>query len=149
MTAAYDKYGKGVIGVKPVSMSDIGRYGSVSVSPLEERIFRCGRYGGKTTADAVLSEYAVAGPLRAATLHIDILEETATGVGGEIQTHRRHEAPCQHEGMVAVHFHGGATTWATNSTCSEPPIEVDWSTPEVGEGLRAYLKEISGIPVLG
>ncbi len=39
LTAAYETYGKGVVGIKEVTKEAISRYSSLKVEPLEDRIF--------------------------------------------------------------------------------------------------------------
>ena len=58
---AYEKYGKGVVGVKEVPDELISLYCSLGVSPLEGRAMNCHKIIEKPTPEQVMSNYAILG----------------------------------------------------------------------------------------
>ena len=82
---AYDKYGKGVVGVNKVSPEAIGKYSSLKVDPIEDRIFKVTDMVEKPTPDKVLSLYSILGRCVLEPEIFDVLERTPLGAGGELQ----------------------------------------------------------------
>ena len=65
------------------------------------------------------------------------------GRNGEIQLTDAMATLARDEGMIAVDFEGKRYDMGNKLGVLQAQIEVGLAHPEVGEGLRAYLKELS------
>ena len=84
---AWERYGKGVVGVKEVSEEAIKKYSSLKVEPLEGNCFSCTDMVEKPQRkEDILSLYSILGRCVLPPEIFGILEHTAPGAA-----HRRHE----------------------------------------------------------
>lgn len=144
LTAAYETYGKGVVGIKEVTKEAISRYSSLKVEPLEDRIFSVTDMIEKPdTPEKVLSLYSILGRCVLTPEIFDILEKTPLGAGGELQLTDAMKTLAKSEGMVGVDFTGKRYDMGNKLGILQANIEVGLNHPEVGDGLRAYLKELA------
>lgn len=139
---AYDKYGKGVVGVNKVSPEAIGKYSSLKVDPLEDRIFKVTDMVEKPTPDKVLSLYSILGRCVLDPEIFDILERTPLGAGGELQLTDAMKTTAREKSMIAVEFTGKRYDMGNKLGIMQAGCEVALNHPEIGEDFKAYLKEL-------
>ena len=139
---AYDKYGKGVVGVNKVSPEAIGKYSSLKVDPLEDRIFKVTDMVEKPTPDKVLSLYSILGRCVLEPEIFDILERTPLGAGGELQLTDAMKTTAREKSMIAVEFTGTRYDMGNKLGIMQAGCEVALNHPEIGEDFKAYLKEL-------
>lgn len=139
---AYDKYGKGVVGVNKVSPEAIGKYSSLKVDPLEDRIFKVTDMVEKPTPDKVLSLYSILGRCVLEPEIFDILERTPLGAGGELQLTDAMKTTAREKSMIAVEFTGKRYDMGNKLGIMQAGCEVALNHPEIGEDFKAYLKEL-------
>lgn len=139
---AYDKYGKGVVGVNKVSPEAIGKYSSLKVDPLEDRIFKVTDMVEKPTPDKVLSLYSILGRCVLEPEIFDILERTSLGAGGELQLTDAMKTTAREKSMIAVEFTGKRYDMGNKLGIMQAGCEVALNHPEIGEDFKAYLKEL-------
>lgn len=139
---AYDKYGKGVVGVNKVSPEAIGKYSSLKVDPLEDRIFKVTDMVEKPTPDKVLSLYSILGRCVLEPEIFDILERTPLGAGGELQLTDAMNTTAREKSMIAVEFTGKRYDMGNKLGIMQAGCEVALKHPEIGEDFKAYLKEL-------
>ena len=137
---AYDKYGKGVVGVNKVSPEAIGKYSSLKVDPLEDRIFKVTDMVEKPTPDKVLSLYSILGRCVLEPEIFDILERTPLGAGGELQLTDAMKTTAREKSMIAVEFTGKRYDMGNKLGIMQAGCEVALNHPEIGEDFKAYLK---------
>lgn len=138
---AAEKYGASAVGVQQVSISDISKYSSVKVSPLEQRIFSVSDMNEKPTPQQVFSPYAILGRYILTSGIFDILEHQEPGYGGEIQLTDGLRTLCLKEKMVAVDFEGRRYDTGNLKGFLEATIDFALEHPETGDWLRSYLRE--------
>ncbi len=143
LCAAYEKYGKGVVGIKEVSPEAILKYSSLSVSPLEERIFAVHDMIEKPARDQVLSLYSILGRCVLPPEIFDILEQTPPGAGGEIQLTDAMKTLTRLQGMTGVDYSGIRYDMGNKLGVMQAAVEVALNHPEIGEDFRKYLKNIA------
>ena len=131
------------MGTNRVSPEAIGRYSSLKVEPLRDRLFRCNDMIEKPAPDKVFSYYSILGRCVLPPEIFDILDRTPPGAGGEIQLTDAMRVLAQTQGMTAVEFTGKRYDMGNKLGILQATVEVALQHPEVGEGFRAYLKEIS------
>ena len=141
---AWERYGKGVVGVKEVSEEDIKKYSSLKVEPLEGSCFLCTDMVEKPQRkEDILSLYSILGRCVLPPEIFGILERTAPGAGGEIQLTDAMAALAREQGMTAVDFTGTRYDMGNKLGILQATVEVALNHPEVGDSFRAYLKELS------
>lgn len=138
----YEKYGKGVLGVKEVPKSEIHKYGSLKVDRLEGNVFSCTDMVEKPATEAeVLSYYSILGRCVLPPEIFDILETVKPGVGGEIQLTDAMKVLARTVGMTAVDFTGVRYDMGNKLGILKAQVEVGVQNKELGEDFKAYLKE--------
>lgn len=139
---AYEKYGKGVLGVKKVPEKDIHKYGSLKVEALEENIFSCTDMIEKPpTLEQAFSLYSILGRCVLPAEIFDILDTVEPGVGGEIQLTDAMKKLATTVGMTAVDFTGVRYDMGNKLGILKAQVEVGLQNPEFGEDFKAYLKD--------
>ena len=138
----YEKYGKGVLGVKEVPKSEIHKYGSLKVDRLEGNVFSCTDMVEKPATEAeVLSYYSILGRCVLPPEIFSILETVKPGVGGEIQLTDAMKILARTVGMTAVDFTGVRYDMGNKLGILKAQVEVGVQNKELGEDFKAYLKE--------
>ncbi len=141
---AYEKYGKGVVGIKEVSEEAIMRYSSLKVTPLEERLFEVSDMIEKPDSpEKVMSLYSILGRCVLPPEVFDILENTPNGAGGELQLTDAMKTLAVNQGMTGVDFTGTRYDMGNKFGILQANIEVGLGHPEVKDELRAYIKELA------
>ena len=141
---AYGTFGKGVVGIKPVSEEAIKKYSSMKIEKIKDNIYKCTDMVEKPqTKEEMFSLYSILGRVVLPPEIFDILDHTAPGAGGEIQLTDAMKELAQNVGMTAVEFSGTRYDMGNKLGILQANIEVGLNHPEVGEGLREYLKELA------
>ena len=139
---AYEKYGKGVLGVNAVPESEIHKYGSLKVDKIEDNIYNCTDMVEKPkTKEAVLSLFSILGRCVLPPEIFDILETVEPGVGGEIQLTDAMKVLARSVGMTAVDFTGVRYDMGNKLGILKAQIEVGVANQEFGEEFKQYLKD--------
>lgn len=141
---AYGTFGKGVLGVKPVSEEAIKKYSSLKLESITDTVFKCTDMIEKPQRkEDVLSLYSILGRCVLPPEIFDILDHTQPGAGGEIQLTDAMAELARTCGMTAVEFSAKRYDMGNKLGIMQANIEVGLNHPEVGEGLREYIKEIA------
>ena len=139
---AYDKYGLGVAGIKPVSPEQLSKYCSLEVEKLDDRTFRVSDMIEKPKPEEVFSEYEILGRVVLPPEIFGILETLGPGAGGEIQLTDAMKQLAREQGMIGVEFSGERYDMGNKLGILKAIVEVGLRHPEIGEDFRAYLKSI-------
>ena len=138
---AYDNYGLGVVGMKEVAPQQIGKYSSLAVEPLEERVYKVTDMVEKPSPDKVLSLFSILGRCVLPAEVFSILAETPPGAGGELQLTDAMKVLARSQGMTGVDYVGTRYDMGSKLGVLQAIVEVGVDHPEIGEGFRAYLRE--------
>ena len=139
---AYGKFGKGVVGIKPVSRKAIANYCSVKIEPLEGNIYKCTDMIEKPQSDEeIFSLYSILGRCVLPPEIFDILDKTPPGAKNEIQLTDAMRVLAKEYGMTAVEYTGTRYDIGNKFGILKAAIEVGTKHEEIGEELTAYLKE--------
>ena len=136
-----EAYGASCVGVQEVSAQAIGKYSSVKIEPLEERVFKVTDMVEKPRPEEIFSNYAILGRYVLTPEIFDILENVKPGYGGEIQLTDGLRELCRRSRMVAVDFEG--RRYDTGNLCGflEATIDFALDHPATGAWLKGFLKE--------
>lgn len=141
---AYGTFGKGVLGIKPVSEEAIKKYSSLKVENIRDNIFKCTDMVEKPqTKEEILSLYSILGRCVLPPEIFEILAHTAPGAGGEIQLTDAMKELAQTYGMTAVEFSGKRYDMGNKLGILQANIEVGLKHPETAEGFKDYIKELA------
>ena len=140
---AYEKYGKGVVGIKEVTLEQIQKYSSMKLSPLGGNHYEITDMIEKPKPDQVFSLFSILGRCILPPRIFTILENTPYGVGGELQLTDAMKTLAREEGMIGVDFDGRRYDMGNKLGILEAIVEVGLSHPETGAAFREYLKGIA------
>lgn len=144
LIAGAEKYGASCVGVQQVSTEAIGKYSSVKVEPLEDRVFQVSDMVEKPRPEEIFSNYAILGRYVLRPSIFDILENLKPGYAGEIQLTDGLKELCKRDKMVAVDFEGKRYDTGNLKGFLEATIDFSLAHPETGEWLKGFLKEKAG-----
>ncbi len=142
---AYEKYGVGVAGIKPVATENISKYCSVALEPIldEKAVYRLTDMVEKPSLTEVLSNYSILGRVVLPPEIFPILENTAPGAGGEIQLTDAMRVLAREHGMVGVEYTGTRYDMGNKFGILQAIVEVALQHPQVKDQFRAYLKQVA------
>ncbi len=143
LARAYEAYGLGCAGIKEVSPEAILKYSSMKVAPLEGNWYKITDMIEKPAPDQIMSLFSILGRCVLPPEIFDILRDTPPGAGGELQLTDAMKTLARTKGMVGVDYTGKRYDMGNKLGILQASIEVGLNHPEIGEGLRAYLKELA------
>ena len=138
---AYEKYGKGVAGIKYVPTEQIGKYCTLKVEPLEDKIFSVSDMIEKPKPEQIISNYAILGRCILPPSVFDILDDLPPGANGEIQLTDAMQKIARQDGMIGVVYDSKRYDMGNKLGILQATVEVGVKHPEVAEDFKAYLKE--------
>lgn len=140
---AYEEFGLATVGMKEVTAEQILKYSSLKTEPIRDNLFRVTDMIEKPRPDQVLSLYSILGRCVLPPKIFDILENTAPGVGGEIQLTDAMLQLARTEGMIGVDYIGTRYDMGNKLGILQASVEVGLKHPEIGAELREYLKKLA------
>ena len=139
----YEKYGKSVVGIKPVSDELIVKYSSLKIEEVGEKIFNVTDMIEKPALSEKFSNYSVLGRCVLDSEIFSILERTPLGAGNELQLTDAMKVLAQKGSMMGIEFSGKRYDMGNKLGILKANIEVGLSHEEIGEDLKEYLKELA------
>ena len=140
---AYDNYGLGCAGINEVSPEAILKYSSMKVDFLEGNNYKITDMIEKPAPDQIMSLFSILGRCALPAEIFQILRETPPGAGGELQLTDAMKTLARSKGMIGVDFTGTRYDMGNKLGILQASIEVGLKHPEIGDGLRAYLKDLA------
>ena len=140
---AYEKYGKGVVGVKEVPGMAITKYCSLAVDPLEGNCYNCTDMLEKPSPEEIMSNFSILGRVVMPPEIFDILEKTPLGAGNELQLTDAMRGIAVTKGMTAVEFEGKRYDIGNKFGILQACIEIGLEHPETKEDLKDYIKKLA------
>ena len=144
MTDVYEKYGKCVVGVKPVPKADLTKYSSLKVEELpgEKRVTYCTDMIEKPKPGEEFSNLSILGRVLLTPEVFDVIDALPPGAGGEIQLTDAMAKFARTEGIYALEFEGERFDLGSKTGFLKANITKGLSHPETRDELKAFLKEI-------
>ena len=139
---AYDRFGLGVAGVKPVELSQITKYCSLQVEKQEDRIFKITDMIEKPKPDQIMSNYSILGRVVLPPEIFGILEQTPPGANGEIQLTDAMRTLAKTQGMMGVEYTGTRYDMGNKFGILQATVQVALQHPDVKDAFKEYLKEV-------
>ncbi len=143
LAEVYEKYGKCVVGVKPVPLSDLSKYSSLKAEPTEdERITYCTDMIEKPRPGEEFSSLSILGRVLLTPDIFDIIDSLPPGAGGEIQLTDAMARLARESGIYALEFEGERFDMGSKSGFLKANITRGLAHPETRDELREFLKKI-------
>lgn len=142
---AYEKYGKPVVGVKPVSPELLQKYCSLKVEsiPGEDRLTYCTDMIEKPKPGQEFSNLSILGRVLLTPEVFDIIDNLAPGAGGEYQLTDAMAILARESGVYALDFLGDRYDLGSKLGFLKANVVKGLSHPETAEEFREFIKEIA------
>ena len=145
MIDVYEKYGKSVVGVKPVPYEDIRKYCSLKVDAIEgeDDVTYCTDMIEKPKPGEEFSNLSILGRVLLTPDIFDIIDALEPGVGGEYQLTDAMAKQARESGVYALEFEGERFDMGSKLGFLKANITRGLLHPETADGLREFIKEIA------
>lgn len=145
MCEVYEKYGKSVVGVKPVPYEDIRKYCSLKVDPVEgeKRVTYCTDMIEKPKPGEEFSNLSILGRVLLTPDIFDIIDALEPGAGGEYQLTDAMAKQARESGVYALEFEGERFDMGSKLGFLKANVTRGLVHPETAEGLKEFIKEIA------
>lgn len=141
---AYEKYGKGVVGVKEVPRKDVSKYCSLDVTPIEGNVMQCHNIIEKPTEDQIISCYSILGRVVMPPEIFEIIERTPEDEKAkEVYFSDSMSILAKEQGLTAVDFEGTRYDMGNKLGMMKANCQVALSHGEIGEEFKKYIKELA------
>ena len=146
MMEIYEKYGKPVVGVKPVPIEQVQKYCSLKVDPVEgeERVTFCTDMIEKPKPGQEFSNLSILGRVLLTPEVFDIIDALEPGAGGEYQLTDAMAKMARDGGVYALDFLGERYDMGSKFGFLKANVVKGLAHPECGEEFREYLKSLIG-----
>ncbi len=141
---AYEKYGKGVVGIKEVPAEDVMKYSSMKLERLDDGYFEISDMIEKPAPDQIFSNYSILGRCVLPAEIFEILENTPYGRNNELQLTDAMKTLALREKMIGVDFTGTRYDMGNKLSALKASIEAGLNRPDISGELAAYIKELAG-----
>ena len=145
MVEVYEKFGKAVVGVKPVPIEQVQKYSSLKVEPVEgeERVTYCTDMIEKPKPGQEFSNLSILGRVLLTPEIFDIIDNLEPGAGGEYQLTDAMRTLAVTSGVYALEFEGDRYDMGSKIGFLKANITKGLEHPECAEELRRYLLELA------
>ena len=144
MMAAYDKHGGNVIAVEEVPADQVHRYGIVGVGEEDETGFEITSMVEKPDRDSAPSNLYISGRYILQPEIFGILENQASGAGGEIQITDAMIALSGSQRFTGVRFNGRTFDCGSKAGFLAANVAFALARPDIAPDFRAELDKIIG-----
>jgi len=145
MMDVYEKYGKAVVGVKPVPLKDVQKYSSLKVEPVEgeTNVTYCTDMIEKPKPGEEFSNLSILGRVLLTPDIFDIIDALEPGAGGEYQLTDAMKKLARTEGVYALDFEGDRYDMGSKLGFLKANVTKGLTHPECGEEFRKYILELA------
>ena len=141
----YEKYGRPVVGVKPVAPELVRKYCSLKVDPIpgESKVTYCTDMIEKPMPGQEFSNLSILGRVLLTPDIFDIIDDLEPGAGGEYQLTDAIKQIAQESGVYALEFEGDRYDLGSKVGFLKANIVKGLNHPETRDEIRQFIKEIS------
>ncbi len=145
MIEVYEKYGKPVVGVKPVPVEQLQKYCSLKVDPVEgaERVGFCTDMIEKPKPGQEFSNLSILGRVLLTPEVFDIIDNLEPGAGGEYQLTDAMAKMARDGGVYALEYIGERYDMGSKFGFLKANIVKGLEHPETKDELAALIKDIA------
>ena len=144
MSDVYEKYGKCVVGVKPVPAKDLTKYSSLKVDAVEgeDRVTFCTDMIEKPKPGEEFSNLSILGRVLLTPDIFDIIDALPAGAGGEIQLTDAMAKVAREGGIYALEFEGERFDMGSKLGFLKANVTRGLVHPETKDDFKSFLKEL-------
>jgi UTP--glucose-1-phosphate uridylyltransferase len=142
MLGIYERYGRSVIAVKEVPMSEIHLYGAIEPEFIEDNLARILRIVEKPSTDEAPSNLAAIGCYVLTPQIFDALRETTPDEGGEVQLTDALNALSQQQAVYAYVFEGVRYDIGKKLDYLRATVELAIDREDLGPEFRVILADL-------
>ena len=141
----YEKYGKSVVGVKPVPMEDVRKYSSLKVEKIEgeDSVTYCTDMIEKPKPGEEFSNLSILGRVLLTPDIFDVIDNLEPGAGGEYQLTDAMKKVARESGINALEFEGDRYDMGSKLGFLMANVRRGLEHPETADAFREYLKSLS------
>ena len=145
MMDVYEKYGKSVVGVKPVPIEQVQKYCSLKVEPIngEDRVTLCTDMIEKPKPGEEFSNLSILGRVLLTPDVFDIIDALEPGAGGEYQLTDAMAKMARADGVMALEYIGDRYDMGSKLGFLKANIVKGLEHPETGDELREFLRSLA------
>lgn len=145
MIEVYEKYGKAVVGVKPVPMEQVRKYSSLKVEKIEgeDRVTYCTDMVEKPAPGEEFSNLSILGRVLLTPEIFDIIDALEPGAGGEYQLTDAMKKLARTEGVYALDFVGDRYDMGSKLGFLMANVTVGLEHPECKDEFREFIKALA------
>ena len=143
LIAAYETFGKSVVGIKEVSDELVVKYSSLKTERIDSMNYNVTDMIEKPSLETKFSNFSVLGRCVLDNEIFGILEKTPLGAGNELQLTDAMATIARTKGMIGVEFSGTRYDMGNKFGILKANIEVGLKHPETRDQLKEYIKEIA------
>lgn len=145
MMDVYEKYGKAVVGVKPVPIDQVQKYCSLKVDPIdgEDRVTLCTDMIEKPKPGEEFSNLSILGRVLLTPDVFDIIDALEPGAGGEYQLTDAMAKMARADGVMALEYIGDRYDMGSKLGFLKANIVKGLEHPETGDELREFLRSLA------
>ena len=136
----YEKYGRPVVGVKPVPWELVRKYCSLKVESLGDNAYFCDDMIEKPKEGEEFSNLSILGRVLLPARIFDIIDALPPGAGGEIQLTDAMAILAREDGVTALEFEGERFDMGSKLGFLMANVVKGAENAELGEAFRAFLK---------
>ena len=139
----YVKYGRRVVGVKPVPMEWVRKYSSLKVEKIDasNNEYFCDDMVEKPKPGEEFSNLSILGRVLLDSSVFDIIEKLGPGAGGEIQLTDAMAKIARDGGITALEFEGERFDMGSKLGFLTANVKAGCANSELGEDFKAFLRE--------
>lgn len=140
----YEKYGRPVVGVKPVPTEQLRKYSSLKVEPIdgESAITYCTDMIEKPKAGEEFSNLSILGRVLLTPDVFDIIDNLEPGAGGEYQLTDAIKRIAREDGVYALEFEGDRYDLGSKVGFLKANIVKGLEHPETKDEIREFIKSL-------
>lgn len=145
LVEAYEKYGLGVCGVKPVPMEQVYKYCSLDARKIDgsSNEYTVHTMVEKPKPEEVFTNLSILGRVILPPEIYDILDNTPLGAGNELQLTDAMKTLAETKGMVAVEYEGKRYDLGSKLGLLMANVEQGVKHGELGEEFKEFIKEFA------
>lgn len=142
MISVFEETGKPVVGVKPVPLADVRKYGIIDTVAGENGLYQVKGLIEKPAPEHAPSQIAVMGRYILQPSIFSVLEQIERGAGGEYQLTDALHQICGKEGLLALELAGKRYDIGDKFGYIQATLEIGLSQKELYPLLLPYLKQL-------
>jgi UTP--glucose-1-phosphate uridylyltransferase len=143
MLDIFEEYNSSILGVQPVGWENVNKYGIVSGNKVSDKIYTVSDLVEKPDKDSAPTNIAILGRYIITPKIFEILENTKTGVGGEIQLTDGLKELCNIEKVYAYIFEGRRYDVGSKIGFLEATVDYALKRDDLKDSFKKYLKSIN------